>query len=403
MKPLMLLSLVVLLSCTPKANWSKWRGPEANGKITSNKPWKTNLDSTLIAWQKNIGKGHSAITVQDNNCYVSGWTQSVNGTDTINETVVRCLNIETGDDIWTYTYPSAERSFPGPRSTPVIDEDNLFILSWEGTLYCLSAEDGKEKWKRDIYSDSLIVRDRWGICSSPVIYKNLLLLNLNHHGIAFDKTNGQLIWNSPRGSGAFSSTTLFDYNGIQAGTFMSDSSLYIVDVSNGTILNTYPSDKNFRKENDVILTDDPDQLFLSNELIRKEGAHFRSVWRNDTVASAFRTGVIVDGYVYQFNNFRNKMKLFCLDLSSGKEMWNHTYDLFGSVSAVDDKLVILSGLGKVAIVETNPEEYTELSILQVLPSINKNTHWCWTAPTFTNGKIFVRNSNGDLACINVGS
>ncbi|MFB6343568.1 PQQ-binding-like beta-propeller repeat protein [Saccharicrinis sp. FJH62] len=401
MKPLIFLSLIMLFACTSKANWTKWRGPEANGKIASQKTWTTQLDSTLIIWQKNIGKGHSSITVQDNRAYVNGWSQNIEGTDTVNMSSVLCLDTESGNEIWKFPYPSDERSYPGPRATPVLDGKNLYVLSWEGTLFCLNAEDGSEVWKRDIYSDSLIVRDRWGVCSSPVIYKNLLLLNLNHHGIAFDKTNGQLIWNSPKGSGAFSSTTLFDYNGTPTGTFMSDSSLYIVDISNGTILNNYVSNDNFRKDNDVILTSDPNMLFLSNELIELKDSIYKSVWRNDTIASFFRTGVIVDGYVYQFNNFRNKMHLYCIELASGKEMWKHKYDIFGAVSAVDNKLVVLTGLGKVVIVEANPDAYTELSELQVLPSVNKNTHWCWTAPTFANGNIYVRNSNGDMACIRV--
>lgn len=403
MKTLYFIALILLISCSSDPGWSKWRGPNSNGTTSSTAPWSTQLDSSQIIWQKNIGKGHSAITVEGNRCYTNGWFQNIEDTDTTIETKVVCLDTETGDELWAYVYPSSERSFPGPRATPVLDKDKLYVLSWQGKLFCLNKTDGREIWSRDIFSDSLAVKDRWGFCSSPVIHKDLLVLNLNTHGIALNKNNGELIWNSPEGSGAFSSTTLFSYDGVQAGTFMSDSTLYIVDINNGTVLNTYISDKNFRKENDVILTGDPKQLFLSNELIELQESSYKSVWRNDTLASLFRTGVVIDGYVYQFNNFRNKMNLYCVALGTGQKMWHHKYDVWGAVSAVDDKLVVISGLGKVYIVDTKPEAYTELSGLQVLPPVNKNTHWCWTAPSFADGKIFVRNANGDMACIQPGS
>ena len=39
-------------------------------------------------------------------------------------------------------------------------------------------------------------------------------------------------------------------------------------------------------------------------------------------------------------------------------MWNYTYDVFGTLSAVDNNLVVLTGLGKVVIVEANTDVYT---------------------------------------------
>lgn len=404
MKTLLILSLsIFLVACHSTPEWSKWRGPNASGTTTSQNEWSTQLDSSQIIWNKNIGKGHSAITVYNGKCYVNGWTEQINGTDTTEQSTLYCLDAETGDEIWSYTYPSAKRDYPGPRATPVIDNETLYFVSWEGVLFSLDALTGTENWKRDFYSDSLAIRDRWGFCSSPVIYNNLLLLNLNKHGIAFDKSNGQLIWSSKKGGGAFSSTTLFDYKGQPAGTFMSDSTLYIVNVTNGSLLNQYVSDKNFRKENDVILTDYKNELFVSTAMLRLQDSIYTSVWRNDTISPIFRTGIFLNGYIYQFNNFRNKMFLHCIDPVSGKVEWKYKHDIWGAVSGVDDKLIVLTGFGKVVIAEANPASYTELSQLQVFPPVKKSTHWCWTAPSFAEGKIFVRNSNGDIACLQVGS
>ena len=396
-----LLATLLLVSCgNNSTDWTKWRGPNATG-IANSSGWDQQIDSTNILWTKNVGKGHSAITVLGNLCFVSGWEEIINEIDTLEQSTMFCLNTETGKEVWKYTYPSAKRSYPGPRTTPVINEDRLYFLSWEGLLACVNLEDGSEVWKRDIYSDSLVIRDRWGFCTSPVFYKDLLLLNLGKAGIAFDKTNGQMIWQSEKGSGGFSSATLFERDGKTLGTFTSDSSLYIVDVSNGEIQMSYTADIEFRRDNEVMLTSNPDELFISNEMLKIEDRGLESLWRNDTVASYFRTGVVIGNYAYQFNNYKRKMKLTCVDLSNGEPQWQHEYDIWGAVSAIDNKLVVLTGFGKLAVVEATPEAYKELTIWQVLPGEKNNKNWCWTMPVYANNKIFVRNSNGDMACLDV--
>ena len=82
-------------------------------------------------------------------------------------------------------------------------------------------------------------------------------------------------------------------------------------------------------------------------------------------------------------------------------MWRVKTDRWGAISAVNDKLIFISGLGKVSIIEANPEEYTPIKELQVLAAKDHRDNWCWTAPTFIDGKLFVRNSKGEFACINL--
>lgn len=208
---ILIFTAILFVGCKNHSNWTKWRGPNGNG-ISTEAAWNpSKLDSSNIRWTRNIGFGHSAIAVNGNKCYASGWKEVISGKDTLSRASIYCLDVKTGKEIWKFQYSSTSSNFPGPRSTPVIDGNKLYALSWEGKLFCIDAESGKEKWVTDLTKDSLTTLDNWGYCPSPVIYKNLILLNINQSGIALDKKTGKVVWKSQLGKSYYSSVQLVDY------------------------------------------------------------------------------------------------------------------------------------------------------------------------------------------------
>jgi len=401
--PFILLLLVIVSSCSkPQTGWTKWRGPNGDGVSTETAWDASKLDATNILWKKDIGFGHGAVAVLGDNCYVTGWKEKVSGKDTIGEDAVYCLNSTIGKEVWKFTYPSDKRSFPGPRTTPVIDGNNLYTLSWQGKLFCLNAKTGKEKWTVNLIADSLVLNDRWGICPSPVIYNDLILLNLNKSGIAINKNTGKVVWNSERKNAHYSTVKLINFQNKTAGVFMCDSLINIVDPETGKILASYDKDSDQRMENDAMVTADGN-LFVSDELIKTDGSTLKLIWKNDTISSYFRVGAISGGYAYQFSDNKNKAPFICADLQTGTPAWSVNLGRFGAVTIVGDKLVILTGTGKVIIADAKPDRFNVIKELQVLPAEDIERNWCWTAPTFFGGKLFVRNSGGDMACINLGN
>jgi len=398
----MLLLLVIFSSCSkPQSGWTKWRGSNGDGIST-----ETNLDASKLAesnilWKKDVGFGHAAIAVLGDNCYVTGWKEKVSGKDTIGEDAVFCLNVMTGKEVWKFNYPSDERSFPGPRSTPIIDGENLYTLSWQGKLFCINAETGKQKWMVNLIADSLALDDRWGICPSPVIYNDLILLNLNKSGLAINKNTGKVVWNSELKNAHYSTVKIIQFQNKTAGIFMCDSMINIIDPESGKVLASYDKDSDKSMENDAMVTSDGN-LFLSDELVKVDGQSLKSVWKNDSISSNFRVGAVVGEYAYQFSDHKNKASLHCIDLKTGAPVWSADLGRFGAVTVVSDKLAILTGTGKVIIADAKPNGFNIIKELQVLPAEDVEKNWCWTAPTFFGGKLFVRNSGGDMACINLG-
>jgi outer membrane protein assembly factor BamB len=69
----------------------------------------------------------------------------------------------------------------------------------------------------------------------------------------------------------------------------------------------------------------------------------------------------------------------------------------GSVTLAGGKLLALSDKGKLTIVQASPDRYVELAAAQVLGGK------CWTVPVLANGRVYARNADGELVCIDVSA
>jgi outer membrane protein assembly factor BamB len=152
--------------------------------------------------------------------------------------------------------------------------------------------------------------------------------------------------------------------------------------------------------NDVMPLNDGN-LFTSNELLEIGNDSLKSVWINDSISSNFRVGLVLNNFAYQFSDNRNKGNFYCVDLKTGIPVWSSDMGAFGSVIAVNDKLIIITGKGKIIVADAKPDKLNVLKELQVFTFDEKSNNWCWTAPTFQDGKLYVRDSFGNLACIDL--
>jgi outer membrane protein assembly factor BamB len=67
----------------------------------------------------------------------------------------------------------------------------------------------------------------------------------------------------------------------------------------------------------------------------------------------------------------------------------------GALVAADGKLIILTGKGELIVANATPEKFDIISRAPVL------TGKCWSSPVLANGRIYCRNSTGDVVCLDV--
>ncbi len=382
--------------------WSQWRGPEGSG-ISSETGWNpaTLADGAKVVWRTNVGSGYSSVVIRKGLLYTMG--------SQTNQEIVRCLKARTGEEVWKYTYDCKSVPTPGARVTPTVDGDSLYTMSGRGLVLCLDARNGTVKWQRDVVAEKQSQMPFYGFSGSPVVDGDLLLVNAGRCGIALNKQTGKTVWASEPELGGYATPVVRVMAGRRVAVIFGQKALYAVDVQNGERQWAYPWDTGFDSNAaDPIIAGQ--KVFVSScyakgnvngdkgcALLDVTTGEPKPVWTNLSMRSHFSSAVVLAGHVYGFDGRagNSKTALKCIDLETGEERWSHVLG-FGSLMAVGGKLIVLTEQGCLLIVEATPAGYRELSKADNLLSKK-----CWTVPVLCGGRIYCRNEQGDLVCVDV--
>lgn len=390
-------------------DWTAWRGPNGNGISTETRWNPRALTIPRIVWKRNVGKGHSTVAVKGNYLYTMGNKDITSGETPLYKDIVVCLDNRTGKKIWRYAYPCDRGNFPGPMSTPLVDGSRLYTVSREGDLFCLNALNGKMMWKINMITDGLTQSPDWGFAFSPVIEGNLLILNAGESGAALNKKNGRVIWKSAPEQGGLATPVLFNFGEKRLAAIQGHDTLHIVDIKTGEVQWA----TKWKSYADPILFNQ-NLIYLSASrihttscaLLKIMGGELEVLWRNKKRNSAFQSWVILNGHGYGFKR-SGKQYLQCIEIKTGKEKWAKQVPAGGSLMASNGKLIILCGEGDLIIAEASPKGYKEISSAKLF----KIRHWrsyrrgdvncCWATPVLSNGRIYCRNTYGELICVDM--
>ncbi len=204
MKRIILIASAVLFFLTAPGsraeNWPCWRGPRGDGSsLETSVPVRwSNTDN--VFWKTPIpGKGHSSPIV---------WGDRIFLTTAIKETKQRlllCLETKTGHVLWQREVLAApperiHRFNSYASSTPATDGSAVYVSFLDVDKMFVAAYDfqGRRLWQ----VRPGVFASVHGYCSSPVLWKNSVIVNGDHDGPAYiaalDRDNGKTIWKTPR-------------------------------------------------------------------------------------------------------------------------------------------------------------------------------------------------------------
>ena len=347
-------------------------------------------------WKASVGAGFSSVAVASGRLYTMG---VVAGQET-----VWCLDVLTGQEVWKHPYPYVFKPqyYEGGSSvTPTVDGDHVYSIGQSGELNCFEAASGKVVWARNLPKELDVVVPMWGFASSPYIEGDLLILNAGTHGAALSKSTGKEIWTTGKGPAGYSSAVPFIAEGRRAVAFLAAKEVVALETKTGQLLWQYP----WKTEYDVNAADpvlDGSKVFISSSygsgcaLVQFNPLPPREVWRNKNMQSHFNSVVLLGGFLYGVDGEAGKPASFkCLDWQTGDVKWSYKGLGLGALTAADGKLIILSEKGELVIAEAVPSAFKPLARAQILGGK------CWTTPVLANGRVFVRNSTGDMVCVDV--
>jgi outer membrane protein assembly factor BamB len=180
--------------------WPGWRGPRGDGtSIEPSFPLRWSATENVI-WKVSIpGKGHSSPVVWGDRILVTSCLEDSS------ERKLLCLDRKDGRVLWetvvlTIPLEGKHKLNSFASSTPVTDGKRIWLAFLDGKhfdVFCYDFE-GKLLWKTSPGE----FHSMHGFCSSPVLYKDLVIFNGDQDAeayiVALDQATGKERWRTDR-------------------------------------------------------------------------------------------------------------------------------------------------------------------------------------------------------------
>jgi len=213
---------VLLAGCALGADWPQFRGPAGLG-ISSEKGLPTEWSGeSNIAWKVKLpGAGASSpVTVGERvfvTCY-SGYGLDNKEPGKMEDLRRHLLCFDrAGKALWSKEFQpilpehkyAGEGSYQGyAASTPASDGERLYVFFGKSGVFCFDLE-GKQLWHTLVGKNT----NGWGSGASPILYKNLLIVNASVESgalVALDKMTGSEVWRAPNIRSAWDTPVLIN-------------------------------------------------------------------------------------------------------------------------------------------------------------------------------------------------
>src|SRR5262249_12889056 len=380
------------------SDWPQWQGPDRTGISKETglmKQWPSS-GPPLVWTATGLGNGYGSMAIAGGRVYVQGAR--------MRQSFLIVYNRADGKEVWSKALGATENNDqgPGPRGTPTVDGDRVYVLSEAGDLFCLKT-DGAEVWHRNILRDFNGRQLRWLISESPLVDGPHVVVSPGGGGrdggagmVKLDKMTGKTVWTA-RGlsdPAGYSSIIAADVQGVR--TYMTFTAREGVGVraSDGKVMFRYPN-----AANGVANIATPlffnDKVFFTSaydtgggllDLTAQNGeVKAKEVYFTRNMKNHHGGVVLVDGYLYGFND----SILTCLEFGSGRVMWRDRSVGKGSVTFADGNLYIQGENNMVGLAAASSQGYVEKGRFSIpdkgLPS--------WAHPVISDARLYVRNQD----------
>lgn len=384
--------------CCFAADWPQWRGPNRDG-ISSETGLLASWPSggPPAVWQANgLGEGYSSLAIAGGRIF----TQGQRG----RQEFVLAYDVKTGKKIWE---TAVSRDFrndrgDGPRGTPTLDGDRLYVMTGDGVVASLENATGKIVWSQNVAQKYGGEIPNWGFSESPLIDGARLIVMPGGRGasiVSLNKTDGSLQWKAGSDRAGYSSAIVANVGGVRQVIALSASAAIGVEESNGELLWRYARVSNNTANIATPIYHDG-EAFLSSAygtgcaLLKLGPRTMSEVYFSGDMKNHYSTSVLVGDYLYGYND----SILTAMNFATGKVAWRNRSVGKGSVIYADKRLYLLGEDGVAGIAEATPDSYKEISRF----SIAKGGLPAWSPPVIADGKLYLRDQD-HLFCYDIKS
>lgn len=386
-------ALLFTLVAARAENWQGFRGPRGDGtSAEKGLPLKWSPTEN-IAWKAPIpGRGHSSPIIWEDRVFL------VSCIEEKEERILLCLDRRTGKTLWQRTvlkspleqihklnsYASSTLLTDGERVyVSFLDRNRMFIAAYDF--------DGNKMWAVRPGAFFSV----HGYCSSPILYKELVIVNGDHDGdgyiVALNRRTGETVWkiDRPNKTRSYCTPLIREING-RPHMMMSGSKC---------VASYDPNDGSFQW-----IMDGPTEQFVAAPVyngkllfitagypelhivaLRPDGTGnvtaTHIVWRTRRGCAYVPSPIVWGNYfvIVSDGGFAS-----CFDADTGKQHWTERLGGGHSASLVssEDRVYFLSDRGVTTVVRPGPT-FEKLAVNE----IGEETY---ASPAISQGQIFIR-------------
>ncbi len=411
------LALAALLPLELSADdWPQWGGPQRDLVWRETGIVRKLTTGGLLprVWSTPLGEGYSGPAVAEGKVFITDLVDRQGRKATER---AFCLDAATGKELWRHSWPvDYGIAYPaGPRATPTVDGDRVYILGAVGDFFSFEVATGKVVWKRNIVSEYGGNIATWGIAAPPLVEGNqLITLVGGREGalvVSFDKATGKELWRAIDDLDVgYCPPLIFTLGGLRQLVVWHPKAVSSLDPATGKLHWQVPW-----KIRSGLCVPNPrpvgDRLFVTAfyngpTMIEVEpgGKSAKIAWkgksdseiRTDGLHSIMPTPWVTETHIYGVCSYG---QLRCLDAKTGERLWE-TREPTGEgrwwnafLVPQGDRFFIHNEQGDLITANLSPKGYEETSRAKLVEPTRRvqNRMTIWSHPAFAMRSVFARN------------
>jgi len=373
-------------------DWPQWRGPDRDAVVPNFDVPSSWPDALTQQWSLDVGLGYASPVLVGNSIYMftrEGDTE-----------VMRSLNANTGEAIWTTSYeapfdmnPSTARHRAGPKSTPTYSNGRLFAHGMTGNVTAYDAETGDQLW----HVPGTGVVPLFHTSMSPVVDGDLVIVHAGGHNdgalTAFDVASGTVRWTWNGDGPAYGSPMIFEFDGTRQVVVFSQEHFVGVSLETGSLLWSRPftTSSTTTSQTPILYDDMVIQNGRGNGVtafrVARNGSNWTTedVWHTDEVSLHMVNGVVNEDILFGMSHL-NSGQYFGLDLDTGNVLWTSMprQAEHASILRSGDTIFSLEDDAELIVLEHSRTGFNPIKRYEVADSET------WTQPTLSGNRLFIK-------------
>ncbi len=374
-------------------------------------------DGPEILWKMELGEGHAAAAIYNGKVYLLDYNEAKK-TD-----VLKCLTLETGEELWRRFYSvHIKRNHGISRTIPAVTDKYIVSIGPKGHVMCVNSTNGDFLWGIDLEREYATEIPFWNTGQCPLIDHDIAVIAPvgNSLMIGVECKTGKVLWKTPnpdKWKMSHSSIIPMTYGGKKMYVYSAIGGVCGVsaegDDAGKVLWKTSEFRPNVVAPSPLILNDG--KVFITagygvgSMMFKLEGSGgnfsvkiLQKYLPTNGIASEQQTPIFYKGFIFAIlpkdaGGLRNQF-VCCSPNDCEKILWTSGKEVrfgLGPYIIADGKFFILDDDGTLTIAEANTSGFVVLSKTKIMDGQD-----AWGPIAIADGKLIMRDSK-QMICINI--